>query len=102
MLDWSIVKKPSWGEWTFDPDGGNDLAPGAPLTVEVTVVAPGEKNENYAGQIKIQNQDDPDDSCTIDVKLSTPMSKPILFLHFLEKLIQRFPALELVFSHILG
>ena len=102
LLDWSIVKKPSWGEWTFDPDGGNDLEPGAPLTVEVSVVAPGEKNENYAGQIKIQNQDNPDDSCTIDVKLSTPMSKPILFLHFFERLIQRFPALELIFSHILG
>ncbi len=100
-LDWNIVKKPSWGEWTFDPDGGN-LEPGDPLTVQVTVIAPGEKNENFAGQIKLQNNDDINDSCTIDVKLSTPMSKPSLFLHFFERLMQRFPALELVFLHMLG
>ncbi len=101
-LDWNIVKQPSWGEWTFDPDSGTGLASGTPQEIEITVVAPGEKNENYAGQIKIQNKDDPDDYCTIDVKLSTPMSKPSLFQHFFERLIQRFPALELVFSHILG
>jgi hypothetical protein len=102
LLDWDIVKKPSWGEWTFVPNGGDDLAPGDPLTVQVTVVAPDEKNQNFAGQIKIQNGDDPEDSCTIDVKLSTPMNKPYIFQHILEKLIQRFPALELILSHILG
>ena len=102
LLGWSIVKKPSWGEWTFDPDGGDNLAPGAPQTVQVTVIAPGEKNQQYSGQIKIQNKDNPDDYCTIDVRLSTPMSKQSVFLHFFEKLMQRFPALELIFSHMLG
>jgi len=102
LLDWNVVKKPSWGEWTFDPDGGDDLGPGVPQTIEVTVIAPDEKNENYAGQIKLQNRDNSEDFCTIDVKLSTPMSKPWLFFQFLERLIQRFPALELILSHMLG
>ena len=102
LLDWDIVKKPSWGEWTFNPNGGDDLEPGNPVTVQVTVTAPNEKNENFAGQIKIQNADNPDDSCTIDVKLSTPMSKPYGVLNFFEKLFQRFPALEQILSHILG
>lgn len=103
LLDWDIVKKPSWGEWTFVPNGGDDLEPGAPFEVEVTVIAPDEKEQQYSGQIKLQNRDNAEDSCTINVKLSTPMSKPSsLILQFLEKLIQRFPALELIFSHILG
>ncbi len=102
LLGWSIVKTPSWGEWSFDPNGGDNLEPGTPLEVQVTVIAPGEKNQQYSGQIKIQNKDNPDDYCTIDVRLSTPMNKPSLFLHFFERLMQRFPALELVFSHMLG
>ena len=89
LLDWSIVKKPSWGEWTFVPDGGNDLEPGAPLTVQITLIAPPEKNQQYSGQIKIQNKENPDDYCTIDVKLSTPKNKALnfnaLFQRFLEQ-----------------
>ena len=102
QLDWDIVKMPSWGEWTFDPDGGDDLEPGAPLEVKITVIAPDEKETKYSGQIKLQNRDNAEDFCTIDVRLSTPMSKSSLVLQFLERLIQRFPALELIFSHMLG
>lgn len=103
LLDWDIVKKPSWGDWTFTPNGGDDLAPGAPFEVQVKVIAPDEKNTDYSGQIKIQNRDDAEDSCTINVKLSTPVSKSFsVMFQFLQRLVQRFPALELVFSHVLG
>jgi hypothetical protein len=95
LLDWDIVKKPSWGEWTFNPNGGDDLEPGNPVTVQVTVVAPDEKNENFAGQIKLQNADNPDDTCTIDVKLSTPHCKSnyymVVFQRFLQQLENIFP-----------
>jgi len=102
LLSWDIVKTPSWGEWSFDPNGGDDLGSGESIPVQVTVIAPDEKNQQYSGQIKIQNNDNPDDFCTIDVRLSTPMNKPSLFYNFFERLIQRFPALELIFSHTLG
>ncbi len=79
LLDWNIVTKPSWGEWTFDPVSGNDLEPGIQLKVNVTVIAPSEKNTNYTGKIKIQNKHDAEDYCTIEVKLSTPKNKPFNF-----------------------
>jgi hypothetical protein len=101
LLDWEIVKEPSWGTWTFDPEQGDDLPPGAPVTVQVTVVAPTQKDE-YAGTIKIENKENPDDNCIIDVSMTTPRNQPYLYLQFFERLIQRFPVLELIFSHLLG
>ncbi|UCF12385.1 MAG: hypothetical protein JSW06_10165 [Thermoplasmatales archaeon] len=101
LLDWEVVKEPSWGTWTFDPESGNDLPPGSPVTVQVTVVAPKQKDE-YAGTIKIENKENPDDNCIIDVSMTTPRSQPYLYLQFFERLIQRFPVLELIFSHLLG
>jgi len=100
-LDWEITKNPSWGTWTFDPESGDNLPPGAPVTVQVTVVAPKEKDD-FAGTIKVENMENPDNVCIIDVSMTTPMSQPSLFLQFLERLIQRFPVLEMIFSHLLG
>jgi hypothetical protein len=101
FLDWKITDEPSWGTWTFDPEEGDDLPPGAPVTVQVTVVAPKQKDD-YAGTIKIENMENPDNTCIIDVSMTTPRSQPFIFLQFLERLIQRFPVLELIFSHLLG
>ena len=102
LLDWKITKEPSWGTWTFDPDGGDDLAPGAPVTVDVTVIAPDEKNEEFSGRITIENKENPEDVCHIDVSLSTPKNKAFnmnpLFLRFLERHPHMFPILR----HMLG
>ena len=97
-LDWAITKDPSWGEWTFDPESGDDLSPGTPVTVQVTVVAPTEKDD-WSSTITVTNMENPDNTCTIDVSMTTPVpvSQPSLFLQFLERLIQRFPALEQIF-----
>jgi len=100
-LDWEITKDPSWGTWTFDPESGDNLPPGAPVTVQVTVVAPKEKDD-FAGTIKVENMENPENDCIIDVSMTTPMSQPSLFLQFLERFVQRFPVLELIFSHLLG
>ena len=101
LLDWEITKNPSWGTWSFDPDSGDDLAPGTPVTVEVTVIAPDDKNEEFSGGVTVENKEDDSDYCYIDVYLSTPMSHTSLFLQFLERLVQRFPVLELIFSYLL-
>ena len=103
LLGWEITKSPSWGTWTFDPEDGDDLTPeDSPVTVQVTVIAPGDKNEEFSGRVTIENKEDPSDICYIDVYLSTPMSHSSLFLQFLERLVQRFPVLELIFSYLLG
>ncbi len=103
LLDWKITDEPSWGTWTFDPESGDDLPPATPVTVQVTVVAPKEK-EDWVSTITVTNMENPDDTCTIDVSMTTPVpvSQPSLFLQFLERLIQRFPVLEMIFSHLLG
>jgi parallel beta-helix repeat protein len=73
LLDWEIESYPKWGEWTFTPESGLDLTPEAsPLTVEVEVVAPYIENEEFGGEVKIVDLEDPSDFCTILVSLKTP------------------------------
>jgi len=93
LLDWEIASEPSWGTWTFDPDGGDDLASGTPLTIDVTVIAPDEKNEDFTGTIRLENKENSEDYCMIDVSLSTPMnkqSKNIQVFQFVQELRQRY------------
>ena len=67
---------PEWGTWTFDPENGDDLTPeDGQITVEVTVEAPDEQNEEFGGEIKIVNIWNNDDYCTISVSLATPASQ---------------------------
>ncbi len=101
LLDWEIVTQPSWGEWTFDPEQGDDLPPGPPVTVQVTVVAPKQK-DFYAGIIKIVNKENPGNTCTIAVSMTTPRNRAfnmdLLFLRFLEQHPYMFP----IIRHMLG
>ena len=98
LLDWKIESKPDWGIWTFIPEDGDDLTPEyGPFTVEVSVVAPDEQNQQFSGQVTIVNKEDSTDNCTISVSLATPSNQPSnnhLLLQFIQKLIQRFPILE--------
>jgi len=72
------------------------------VTVQVTVVAPEDKNEEFSGRVTIENKENPDDVCYIDVYLSTPKNKAFnmnpLFLRFLERHPHMFPILR----HMLG
>jgi hypothetical protein len=87
-LNWEIDSAPTWGTFTFDPESGA-LGAGDSETIDVEIVAPEEENEEFEGEIKIINSDDPDDFCIIDVELVTPCEAPINSL--LEFLAQRFP-----------
>ena len=72
LLDWEIESFPEWGTWTFVPSNGSDLTPedGA-ITVDVSVVAPEEQNQQFSGTVKIVNIENTSDFCTVDVSLST-------------------------------
>ena len=99
LLDWEIESKPDWGTWTITPDEGYDLTPEyGQILVEVEVVAPNEKNQQYSGEVKVVNKDDPSDNCTIPVSLATPKNKPFNvfqpFLRFLENYPRMFPILR--------
>jgi len=77
-LDWEITEWPSWGVWTFTPDEGDDLTPEAgSITVEVSVVAPDEKDNEFTGNIKIVNKKDSSNDYVIQISLSTTKNKSI-------------------------
>jgi hypothetical protein len=86
QLSWEIADTPDWGiNWTFTPAGGALLKPNDPsVTVQVSVVAPEEKNQEFSGEIKIVNSADPNDFEIIQVTLSTPKNSVLLFQRFLE------------------
>jgi hypothetical protein len=94
-LDWKVESYPEWGRWTFNPVNGEDLTPeSGVVTVEVSVVAPEEKNEAFTGEIKIVNCGDSDDFGIIPVSLTTTKQSFTL----LEKLSDRFQLLERICS----
>ena len=103
LLDWEIADEPSWGTWTFTPSSGEDLTPEDDyITVEVEVVAPDEIEENFTGEVKVVNLEDPDDFEIIDVSLTTPRNNAFnIFLQILNFLEQH-PNLFPILRHLLG
>jgi len=87
-IDWEIVTWPDWGTWTFTPDSGEDLTrEDGKKTIEVSVIVPDEKNENFAGYVKVVNTKDSSDYCLIHILLTTPKSLAINYsaLRFLKQ-----------------
>ena len=85
-LSWEIIEYPEWGIWTFEPENGDDLTPedGA-KEVQITLIVPGEKNQEYAGYIRVVNEYNPDDYIDLEISLSTPKNHEtpykLLLLH---------------------
>jgi len=103
LLDWEIESYPDWGDWTFDPDGGLDLTPeDGIITVDVEVVAPPDKETEFEGEIVLVNSEDSNDTCTIDVALTTPVSQQLPIFQFLERIFERFPNAFPILRHLLG
>ena len=97
QLSWSIAEWPDWGTWTFTPKSGSGLKPeDGPFKVDISVVAPNEKEKKFTGRIKIVNTDDPSDYVYIDVALRTPRVK-ISANSLFTKLLERFPFLQNLF-----
>ncbi|MBN1280391.1 MAG: aryl-sulfate sulfotransferase [Candidatus Thermoplasmatota archaeon] len=94
LLNWTVnTSSLEWGTWTFTPASGTNLKPedGA-VTVQVSVVAPGPKNTQFEGVIRVENQKDPSDFGEITVSLKTPVtSEPVWFplLHMLRVMWRR-------------
>ena len=92
LLDWNIIEWPDWGNWTFNPDHGEDLAPADGLqTVTVVVTAPDQKETSFSGKIIIQNRHNGDDTCSVRITLSTPKNKFFSIQQILEQFLRCFP-----------
>jgi hypothetical protein len=103
-LSWKVDEKPSWGEWTITPENGTGLSPGmAQITVQVTVIAPQNKNKEFTGKLKIINTEDPNDYGEIDISLITPTIKSGNFnFPIMKWLHERFPYAFPILRHLMG
>jgi len=104
LLNWSInVTSITWGTWSYDPDHGENLTPEAgPITVNVSVVAPDEKNSDFEAYIKVENQNNPADFDVIPVILKTPAYNNNYYMPFLHQwfvwFLERHPGIEGVWN----
>jgi hypothetical protein len=75
LLNWAVnVSSIDWGTWSFTPESDENLSPeDGFVTVQVSVVAPDEKNTKFEGFIQVVNQDDPTDFDVVPISLKTPM-----------------------------
>lgn len=70
-LDWKIIEWPDWGNWTFDPDNGENLTPEeGSVLIKVEVITPNEGGPDFFGEIKVVNNYSSDDFDIIPVFLT--------------------------------
>ena len=92
-LDWEITDWPNWGDWTFNPKSGSGLKGGGIVSVNIKVTAPSSTGE-YTGQIKVENKDDSNDVCYVNVYLTVKNSRNFNYnfrTRFLESLLELYP-----------
>jgi len=99
MLDWEIAEWPEWGDWSFDPLNGYNLRPeDGEVEIEITVIAPQQKNKEFTGELRVENKDNPDnDYEIIEITLVTPKNKITNFDIF-GYLLARFPIINHFFQ----
>jgi hypothetical protein len=72
------------------------------VTVQVTVVAPDEKNMEFQGSLRVENQGNSTDSEEIPVYLKTPLQQELLFHKFFEGVFRVFPKVFSFLRLLLG
>ena len=104
LLNWTVNNTLTWGTWTFTPSSGEDLTPEqGPATVQVSVVAPDEKNAVFQGNLTVQDKNNASDRVTIPVILTTPVSSTLLSNNpFLSWLVERFLSVFSILRYLLG
>ncbi len=105
LLNWTVNNTITWGTWTFSPPAGESLTPEqGPVTVDVHVVIPKEKNTIFQGNLTIQNINNASDVMTIPVTLTTTASasSTILFQSFWQRIFERFPSAFLILQYMMG
>jgi hypothetical protein len=92
LLNWTVNNTLTWGTWMFSRTSGENLTPAmGPVTVDIHVIIPKEKNTVFQGNLTIQNKNNASDIVTIPVTLTTTASASLIhmspviirFLHWL-------------------
>jgi hypothetical protein len=101
-LDWTIDERPEWGNWNFTPSHGNGLTPEQePITIEVTVIVPEEKNHEFIGSIKVLNSKNSSNYCEISVSLTTPKTNTFQYIGLFHRFFEKFPNVFQIILNIL-
>ena len=101
LLNWAVnVSSVDWGTWSFTPESEENLSPeDGFVMVQVSVVAPDQKNSKFEGYIQVVNQDDPNDFDVVPILLKTPMSlrqnAPVFSL--VQHLLSFFPFFSMIY-----
>ncbi len=102
LLDWKVDSWPSWGSWTFSPENGEGLKPeDEPIIVNIELIAPDQKNQQFDGEIKIINIENPDDFHIFEFTLKTLKNKlftDLFLLRLFKEIISKFPLLQQILS----
>ena len=94
-LCWVVDSWPAWGRWTFNPSSGT-IHSSENVTVQVTVDTTGlAQEETFTGKVIIKNCNNPNETCEIDVTLTTPRTRSVNtpFLNWLQNHLNMFPIL---------
>jgi hypothetical protein len=102
LLNWTVnTSSIMWGTWSFTPASGEDLTPEqGQVIVQVSVVAPNEKNTEFQGFLRVENRDNPSDFGLIPVSLTTPLNRDLYIQHFFNRLFYFFPHAFPILRHI--
>lgn len=85
LLNWTVVSYPNWGIWTFSPFDGTYLSPAdGMISILVEINVPMEKEVTLIGEIKVVNQNDPNDVEFIPVRISTAKQSRIFLFDLFE------------------
>ena len=86
LLNWKVnTSSITWGTWSFTPASGENLTPeDGQVTVQVSVIAPNEKNSEFQGQLRADNQDNSSDFDLILVDLKTPVNIHVFYTLFFQ------------------
>jgi hypothetical protein len=106
FLGWEVLSYPDWGtnwlsKWMYKDylimnDSGY-VGSGNSEEIILQVQVPDERNQEFSGEFILVNIDDPEDTCTINIVCRTPRIKSMdQFISLIERLIERFPILELL------
>ena len=103
LLNWTINGSSiSWGTWSFTPTSGEELTPEeGQVAVQVSVVAPDEKDTEFQGDLRVENQDNSSDYCMIHVSLKTPVGIELYLHRFIETIFHQFPYAFPLLRHLL-
>jgi hypothetical protein len=76
LLDWEVIDAPEWTVFDITPSSSQDVGQkpleyNEEINVAVDIIVPRGQNNDYSGQIKIANMQNPADYCMIDVHITT-------------------------------